>query len=285
MGDNGGVTTAPIQLTTERISATIDPHRGGRLTQLTVDGAPLLVGYDDAAEVLAGQRAGEVGADDAGEVPATGWGSFPMVPWAGRIRHGRFSFDGSEYHLPINHEDHAIHGVGFTAAWDTAAVDPRSARLHLSMPADHTWPFGGEVAQRFEVDATGITTTMTVTATDRPFPVSFGWHPWFRKPSAVGFSPTSMYRRDDDHVAVDELIPVPDGPWDDCFVNTEPVTLSVGDIAVRITSDCDHWVVYDERSYATCVEPQTGPPDAFNIAPRRLEPGESVSAWYRIAVE
>ncbi|MEY4176348.1 MAG: hypothetical protein RI900_3513, partial [Actinomycetota bacterium] len=35
------------------------------------------------------------------------------------------------------------------------------------------------------------------------------------------------------------------------------------------------WVVYDEQPGLLCVEPQSGPPDAFNIGgATRLEPGE-----------
>lgn len=267
MGDNDAVPTTPVRLTTTRVDAVVDPARGGRLAQLSIDGTALLVGSDDIGDSTA----------------ATGWGSFPMVPWAGRIRHGRFRFDGVDHQLPINFGDHAIHGVGFTSHWDVADVSARSADLHLRLPSDRSWPFGGRVTQRFEVDATGLTTTMSVTADDRAMPVSFGWHPWFRKPSSLDFFPTAMYRRDDEHVAVDDLVAVPDGPWDDCFLNHDPVTLRIGGQTIRVTSDREHWVVYDERPYATCVEPQTGPPDAFNIAIRRLEPGESLTAWYRIA--
>lgn len=269
VGDNGRVPTTRFQLDTARVGATVDPQQGGRLAQLTIDDIPLLIGADDLAGVAV----------------ATGWGSFPMVPWVGRIRHGRFTYEGVDHQLPINFEDHAIHGVGFDAAWEAVSVGERSAELHLSLPTDRSWPFGGHVTQRFEADDEGLTTSMTVTADERSFPCSFGWHPWFRKPTSVDFSPTAMYRRDDDHIAVDELVAVPDGPWDDCFLNTEPVVLAIGGTTVRVTSDCDHWVVYDERSYATCVEPQTGPPDSFNIAVRRLEPGESVSGWYRIAAD
>ena len=269
IGDNGGVPTTPIQLNTGRVSATIAPDRGGRLAQLMIDDTPLLVGSDDLG----------------GDPPPIGWGSFPMVPWAGRIRHGRFTFEGVEHQLPINLDDHAIHGFGFTSGWETASTDEGSAEIRLSLPTDEAWPFGGTVTQRFETDDSGITTTMEVTATERSFPVSIGWHPWFRKPTSIGFSPTAMYPRDDDHIALPDVVPVPNGPWDDCFVNTEPVTLRVDGIEVRVTSDCDHWVVFDERSYSTCVEPQTGPPDAFNIAVRRLEPGQSMGAWYRIAAD
>ena len=32
-----------------------------------------------------------------------------------------------------------------------------------------------------------------------------------------------------------------------------------------MSSSCDHWVVYDEPEHAVCIEPQSGPPDAFNL--------------------
>jgi hypothetical protein len=40
--------------------------------------------------------------------------------------------------------------------------------------------------------------------------------------------------------------------------------------------------VFDELPFATCIEPQSAPPDAPNVRPHVLEPGESLTAWYRI---
>jgi aldose 1-epimerase len=94
-----------------------------------------------------------------------------------------------------------------------------------------------------------------------------------------------MYRRDDDHIAVDELVAVPPPPWDDCFVNHEPVVLRIDGLDITITSACTHWVVYDEPPHATCVEPQTGPPDAVTIRPDVLEPGDSSTAGFRLRGE
>ena len=262
MVDNGAVS----EFTTIRagaVEAHLAPDAGGRVAQLTVDATPLLIGRTpDAAD--------------------TGWGCYPMVPWAGRIRRGRFRFDGVEHQLPINFGEHAIHGVGFTHRWTVEAHTDDRLTLRLPLPADDTWAFGGTAIQQFAVDPEGLTMSMTVTAGDRAFPVSFGWHPWFRKPAAIAFHPTDMYRRDADHMTVDELIAVPDGPWDDCFVNAAPVTITIDDVELVLSSNCDRWVVYDEPDHATCIEPQTGPPDAFNIAPHRLDPGQSLSAWYRI---
>jgi aldose 1-epimerase len=175
-----------------------------------------------------------------------------------------------------------MHGVGFTSGWETTDLTPTGIGLALRMPTGDAWPFGGSVAQRFDVFAEGLDATMTVTADDRAFPVSFGWHPWFRKPELLRFAPTAMYRRDEHHIAVDELVDVPPGPWDDCFVNHEPVGLRIDGVDVELESPCTHWVVFDERRHATCVEPQTGPPDAFTIRPEVLEPGSSMSASFRL---
>lgn len=239
----------------------VDADHGGRIAQITIDGIPLLIARSEqTSEPVA-------------------WGAFPMVPWAGRIRHGRFEFRGTPYRVPANFDDHAMHGVGFTMPWDVTGRGATTIGMRLALPADDRWPFGGVAAQWIEVSDAGIECTMRVTAGEQPFPVSFGWHPWFRKPSRIEFHPDAMYRRDDEHIAVDELVKVPAGPWDDCFVNRRPVEMTIDGVGIRLVSDCDHWVVYDERADTTCVEPQTGPPDAFNIRPVTLEAGATLAAW------
>jgi aldose 1-epimerase len=265
IGDDDGVNDLPV-ITAGTTRVEVDPTAGGRIAQITVGGTPLLVARED------------VGGDPLA------WGAYPMVPWAGRIRAGRFEFRGSTYELPRNHDGHAMHGVGFTSTWVVVADTPTRIDLRLDLPNDTTWPFGGRVLQVYEVDDDALTGTMVVSADDRAFPVSFGWHPWFRKPSRFDFAPTAMYRRDDAHIAVAELVDVPAGPWDDCFVNHEPIGMEIDGVDVTLTSPCTDWVVYDEPSHATCVEPQTGPPDAFTIRPEIIEPGASRSATFRLEV-
>ena len=86
----------------------LDEVGGGRVERLVVDGLDLLVPPD---------------------VDDHNYGAFPMAPWAGRIRHGQFRFDGTDYRLPCNQPPHAIHGIardrrstrGGAAAWSSAA--------------------------------------------------------------------------------------------------------------------------------------------------------------------
>lgn len=54
---------------------------------------------------------------------------------------------------------------------------------------------------------------------------------------------------------------------------------------LRLRADTDHWVVYDGAPHATCVEPQTGPPDGFTLAPNRLEPGQRLQLRFELEWE
>jgi aldose 1-epimerase len=237
----------------------VSPAHGGRIVSLQVGGQELLV------------------TEGMGPVA---WGSFPMVPFAGRVRHGAFSFGGRSWQLPVNWPPHAIHGFGFDRPW--TVVDERTLSIGL---ADE-WPFRGSVVQRFDLAAGALLVTMELTA-DEPMPASMGWHPWFRRRLEPGgpelelrFAAEAMFVRDDDGIPTGELMTPTAGPWDDCFTGVwaDPVLIWPGVLALEIGSSCAFWVVYDEQSHAMCVEPQTAPPDALNQGPTIVEPGRPLTA-------
>jgi aldose 1-epimerase len=75
-----------------------------------------------------------------------------------------------------------------------------------------------------------------------------------------------IYPRDDTWVSTAPPIPTTPSPWDDCFTGARrSPRATVNGVNLQIDSDCDHWVVYDMPEHATCIEPQSGPNDAFNI--------------------
>jgi aldose 1-epimerase len=223
---------------------------------LTVSGVDLILGPDPS-------------------LPGTGWGSYPMVPWAGRIRNGRFSFDGVDYQLPINFDPHAIHGTGFEQLWDVVHRDGSTVALTCQL----AWELGGEAEQLIALSDGSLECTLAVRADERPMPATLGWHPWFIKPERSDLRFAQMYVRDDEYIPNGTVAsPPPPPPWDDCFTGVMATPrIWIGGIEVSITSDCDHWVVYDMPEHATCVEPQTAPADAFNLGCyTRLEPGEEL---------
>ena len=242
----------------------VAPQAGGRIAQIQYDGVDHLIGYDEANPAM------------------IAWGSYPMLPWAGRIRQGRFDFQGREYQLPLNLEGHAIHGVAFAMPWQVDVQDTRSVELSLALPEDERWPFGGVAHQRIEAGEGRLTMELSVRADRVSMPAVIGWHPWFRKPGQLLFSPSRIYPRDPQGIATLPLKEPSPSPWDDCFINQAPIVLQRAGQSLRLSSDCTHWVVYDQTTFATCVEPQSGPPDAFNIEPMMLLPGETLRRTFLI---
>jgi aldose 1-epimerase len=245
-----------FELTAPDVVATVSESDGARLASLVVGGRELLVTGTSASDPLL-------------------WGAYPMVPWAGRVRAGVFRFDGHEWQLPLNLGDHAIHGTAFGRAW-TVRSDGS-----LTIDLGPTWPFGGHAVQRFELTDSHLSCTLEVHAGDRPMPAQAGWHPWFLKPARLDFRAASMYVKDAEGIPTGERVPAPAvGPFDDCFtgVAAPPRLEWEGGPVLTIESGCDHWVLYDEPEHATCVEPQTGPPDGFTLAPEIVEPGRPLVA-------
>ncbi len=195
------------------------------------------------------------------------WGSYPMVPFAGRVRDGRFRWNGEDVTLPPTLDGHAIHGYGHVSAW--TQVGPDSLTLDLPGP----WPFGGRATQRFALSADRLELELAVEAGAATMPATIGWHPWFRRQLDRGgvvelsFAARYRYARDGRHIPTGQLVDVGDGPWDDCFTELGPPPRLTwpGALALTLEHDCSHLVVYTEPEHAICVEPQTGPPDAFNM--------------------
>jgi len=252
-----------IELRAGSARCTIAPHDGGRITSLRLGDREILV-------------------PRLAEHPPMFGGSFAMVPWAGRIRDGRFNFDGNQYQLELGLPPHAIHGTVYTAEWRVGAVGNDFAEL--SCPTGTGWPFGGMVRQRFDLSADEIRCTLSITADEQAMPAQVGWHPWFPKPDAADVVFAEMYERDEHGIPNGQMVAVPEGPVDDCFVEPRsPLQLHYPDLTIEIASDCDHWVVFSALDEVFCIEPQSGAPDAVNgPASQRLEPGQTLERWMTI---
>ncbi len=244
----------------------VSARAGGRITSLVVGGQELIVteGYGPIR-----------------------WGCYPMVPFPGRIRDGRFTFRGHAIQLPTNLPPHAIHGTVFERPWTVVGPD----RLTIDLGPD--WPFAGRVEQSFQLRPGGLTVELALEA-DEAMPGAVGWHPWFRRvltgtpdrplppspPIELQFEAERMYVRGKDGLPTGAVAAPGPHPWDDCFIDlkADPRVGWPGVLALELRSSADHWVVYDESADGICVEPQTAPPDFPNIAPRTVEPGTPLRA-------
>jgi aldose 1-epimerase len=223
----------------------VDAEAGGRMSSLRIGGSEVLV--TAAADPI-------------------GWGCYPMAPWAGRVGGAHLDWRGRRFGLEPTLPPHAIHGTVHRRSWDV--VDDRTLRTDLG-PG---WPFGGEALQRFTLTPHSLVTHLSIHAGGDPFPATLGWHPWFRRVidgdvAELSFSAGAMYERGSDHLPTGRLIEPSAGPWDDTFTDLGgPTTITWADrLRLRIDADLDHLVVYDAPDHALCVEPQSGPPDAFAL--------------------
>jgi aldose 1-epimerase len=260
--------TEAVTLRVGDAALTVDPGEGGRFASLVVDGHELLVteGYGPIE-----------------------WGCYPMAPFAGRIRDGRFTFRERDYQLEINMPPNAIHGTVFTRPWEVMAQTAERADLATDLGSG--WPFRGRVTQTVVLRPYGLDASLALEA-DEPMPAWFGWHPWFRREvsgvnAELEFSADRMYERGPDDLPTGDLVPPSPRPWDNAFVGVRaPIRLTwPGVLSLELSSTAGVWVAYDERPYAICIEPQTAPPDAVNLATVDVpiaEPGHPLTmtmAW------
>lgn len=275
----------PVGDARPRTTVEIDLAAGARIRQITVT--------DDADTVDLLAR------DEEHDPSSTGWGSFPMAPWAGRLRNGRFQFFGRDIGLELNHADdvgtgggpirppqaapvgpisaddrrhHAIHGTTFARRWDVVDAATNSIEATCRLDGALGWDLPGVARQRITVSPRRLDLALSVEADDGAvFPAALGWHPWFAKPDRLVVHPIAMLELDAVGLPTGRLVAPTEPPWDDCFVNRAPVELHyerrLAPVVTVASPDCEHWVIYDQPHHATCVEPQSGPPDALNVRP------------------
>jgi len=256
------VTTSPLAphgtdltLRSGPAELSIAAAHGGRLAGLRVDGLDLLV---------------------TGAEGIFGWGSYPMAPFAGRVRDGVLTWQGRRHQLPRNNPPHAMHGLVLDRSWQVTDADATSAELRCDF--DSRWPWAGHVRQQVQLFDDHLLLRLEVHADEGgreegPMPAWTGHHPWFARQLSRGepvrfeVPAAGMFTNDPPGIPTGVTVPVGTGPWDDTYVDVAwPATLTwEGALALSIDADTRYAVVFDHRPHAVCVEPQTAPPNATEL--------------------
>ncbi|MCX3060750.1 aldose epimerase family protein [Streptomyces beihaiensis] len=259
------MTTQETTLTAGDAEVTVAPGNGCRVSSLKIAGTELL-------------RQGER------------YGCFPMAPWCGRIRDGRFLDGGQLHQMPLNSPPHAIHGFARDHEWTTAHATSTEASFTYDLT--DPWPYRGRVTQTVALTEDSLSLSLGIETAKDSFPAQLGWHPWFNRnlggdseDVTLDFAPAWQEERGDDHLPTGHRIDPKPGPWDDCFGMPEGVDVTLtwpGRLSLNVTSREKWAVVYDEQEAAVCVEPQTGPPNGLNTTPRlvtMVDPLEAGATW------
>ncbi len=252
----------------------------------------------------------------------TSYGIPILFPFPNRIRDGKFSFRGEEYRLdPPRHgfvRDKAwtVEGHGASeeeGAWLTSSFDAASHAQQILR--QFPFPFKLEVTYRLRE---GVLTMETAARNngEREMPVGFGIHPYFRKPSRGVVTVPAAHRWElSDSLPTGRLLAVEGNydlrggqsveglQFDDIFTGIEAdeggdarCTLDDRESGTQTViefpvAEFPHVVVYTPPAprQAICVEPNTCPTDAFNLAERGvasdlivLDAGETARFGLRI---
>lgn len=244
----------------------VSAEHGGRIASLEIFGEELLVGPS--------------------ENPLA-WGSYPLAPWAGRLRNGRFLFGGREYRIAQTRHQHPLHGMVFRQTWNRVAEN--TLRCELAPE----WPFDGFALQRFTLGGDTLTVRLELHATGAAFPASVGFHPWFRRhlkrgqPLALDCDASSCLPLDDDGLPAGKLLAATERSGDDCLtgLRRNPRIRWPGVLRLHLASSHPWWIVYTRPAHAVCVEPWTAPPDALNSQPVIVHPGTPLVLEMRLQWE
>jgi aldose 1-epimerase len=242
------------------LSVVVDPDDGARITSFIVHDSEILTAHDESPY---------------------NWGLYPMVPYAGRVRHATFAFQGKTHELPVVTNGHALHGTVMHQQWTRTEMSDTAAVFETSL--GENWPFQGKCTHRIALLPDRLRCELSVTAAD-DMPVQIGWHPWFHQGIAhTDFN--AMLKRDDEGIATTERIEPATHNVDDCFLepNAWPRVV-VGNTTLEIASDCPYWVRYDAPTGDVCIEPQSGPPNGINDVPLVLTAGETFTRWMEIRI-
>jgi galactose mutarotase-like enzyme len=250
----------------------------------------------------------ELLADVTEHVPDTPWaGGIPLLhPWANRLGAFAYTVDGTTVQLrreDLYLEEHGLPLHGLRAAvtgWEVEHAG--TTRLVAGRDVDHrAFPFPHRVRVEAELSPTTLRLTTSVTAGERPVPVTFGHHPFFRLPGAPR-TEWFVALPVDEHIAVDEnLIPTGertpagdlDGPlgartFDDGYTYAGgPFVLAGGGRRIEVVFERGYGfaqVFAPSIADLVCFEPMTAPADALRHEPRVLAPGEAFTAAFSVTI-
>jgi aldose 1-epimerase len=215
---------------------------------------------------------------------------FPLVPYANRIRGGRFVWHGWQVAMPLNFlpQEHSLHGFGWQKPWRVASEGGFKAALEFSHDGKGAWPWAFHAEQRVRLGPQGCAISLNVVnRAGSAMPMGLGLHPYFRRrpETQVQFSARGMV------VVDDTLVPTGDVAADDLFAEWEDGTALPGQLVdhcftgwdgtVRITDDLGTitmtargvpflHVYAPPAGEALCFEPVSHTPDALNLWPTQM---------------
>lgn len=104
-----------------------------------------------------------------------------LIPWPNRLADGRYSFDGSDYQVPLTEpaKHNAIHGFLRWRSWRLREQGPGRVVVGTVLRPQPSFPFTLDVTVEYVLDDAGLTTrTRATNIGDAACPYGAGHHPY-----------------------------------------------------------------------------------------------------------
>lgn len=153
-------------------SFSIVPQFGANLLQVTLNGKPLLDGFENPEDLRANVASK----------------SIVLFPFPNRLKEGKYSHDGEEYQFELNcATGNALHGFGYAQPMKATdiSLNEDSATvtcIHVNNGAHPAYPFRFTFSITFTIfDAGNFEVSMSFRNDGmKTAPLGMGWHPYFQ---------------------------------------------------------------------------------------------------------
>lgn len=238
--------------------------------------------------------------------------SYPLAPYSNRIRRGRFTFEGQDYHLRPNWPgtSQPQHGEVRQRAWRVRSASDNHLECILDSGADPqlNFPFSFSGRLRYGLAPDHLEMHLSLTNTDaRRMPAGMGFHPYFVRhlglsgDALLQFDAGQIYLTDESCLPEKPAVPVTP-PWDFGKARTLHGTAldhvyanwagkawlywpgSGWSLKMQADPVFSHLVVFTAPDGSVALEPVSNATDGFNLLAqgwpgtgvRVLEPGETM---------
>ena len=238
---------------------------------------------------------------------------FPLVPYANRIAHGRFTWEGRQVSIEPNTpgDPSPMHGDGWLSVWSIAQLSADRIVLEMRHSAG-AWPWGYLARQTIAADPGGVSLGLElINQSDGLMPAGLGLHPYFpgRSEARLTAEVRAVWLTDKDLLPTDLAPPDRFGDWargaplaaaeliDNCHTGWSgpaEIVLADRDMLVRLTAaPSQRWLhVYSPPGQDFfAIEPVSHRPDALNTPNPMgegviaLPPGAALRAGMRIEAD
>ena len=202
-------------------------------------------------------------------------GCYPMAPGAGRIAGNSLDWQGEAISLPVNYQGFALHGYVLDRPIDSFQENEFDDSVEIQFTTMiNDWIAPLRIDMKWQLMQHEIHSTIAAsTPSLDPIPVVLGWHPWFNnvidgdQVISLDYQGLELAVKAGDFPSGDFIEATKaQGPYDDAFRSKDKlVNLRWGNrLNISICNSHEWFVIYNGAEGFTCVEPQTGPPNAFH---------------------